>query len=133
MEWSKELIDICRDPFTLWILCSLRRDDRFYTFVTDPQALECHVKRVEAHLEALKEESNTIGPKDAFLCRMASSKWREAHQLKASTLQDMVQELARAISTDHILYRNIIQEPDDWKKPSYSVGTLSVHILLIDL
>ena len=105
MEWSKELIDICRDHFTLWILCSLRRDDRFYTFV----------KRIEAHLEALKEESNTIEPKDAFLCRMASSKWREAHQLKASTLPDMVQELARAISTDHILYRNIIQEPDDWK------------------
>ncbi|ENJ7998952.1 hypothetical protein AB2K85_000687 [Escherichia coli] len=115
MVWSEHFIDICRDPFTLWILCSLRRDVRFYTFVTDPQALELHVKRVEAHLEALKEESNTIGPKDAFLCRMASPEWREAHRLKASTLPDMVQELARVVSADHILYRNIIQEPDDWK------------------
>ena len=60
MVWSEQFIDICRDPFTLWILCGLRRDDRFYTFVTDPQALELHVKRVEAHLEALKEESNTL-------------------------------------------------------------------------
>lgn len=82
MVWSEQFIDICRDPFTLWILCSLRRDDRFYTFVTDPQALELHVKRVEAHLETLKGESNTIEPKDAFLCRMASPKWREAHRLK---------------------------------------------------
>lgn len=39
MEWPKELIKVCRDPFTLWILCSLRRDDRFYTFVTDPKHL----------------------------------------------------------------------------------------------
>lgn len=50
MVWSEQLIDTCRDPFTLWLLCSLRRDDRFYTFVKDPQALVNHVKREETRL-----------------------------------------------------------------------------------
>lgn len=114
MEWSKELIEVCRDPFTLWLLCSLRRDDRFYTFVKDPQALNNHVKREETRLETLKEESNTLEPTDAFYVRMMSSTWRNAHRLKAPTLADMVQELARAVSSDHLLYRNIIQQPDSW-------------------
>lgn len=114
MEWSKELIEVCRDPFTLWLLCSLRRDDRFYTFVKDPQALRNHVKREETRLETLKEESNTLEPADAFYVRMMSSTWRNAHRLKAPTLADMVQELARAVSSDHLLYRNIIQQPDSW-------------------
>lgn len=114
MEWSKELIEVCRDPFTLWLLCSLRRDDRFYTFVKDPQALSNHVKREETRLETLKEESNTLEPDDAFYVRMMSPTWRNAHRLKAPTLADMVQELARAVSSDHLLYRNIIQQPDSW-------------------
>lgn len=114
MEWSKELIEVCRDPFTLWLLCSLRRDDRFYTFVKDPQALSNHVKREETRLETLKEESNTLEPTDAFYVRMMSSTWRNAHRLKAPTLADMVQELARVVSSDHLLYRNIIQQPDSW-------------------
>lgn len=114
MEWSKELIEVCRDPFTLWLLCSLRRDDRFYTFVKDPQALSNHVKREETRLETLKEESNTLEPTDAFYVRMMSSTWRKTHRLKAPTLADMVQELARAVSSDHLLYRNIIQQPDSW-------------------
>lgn len=114
MEWSKELIEVCRDPFTLWLLCSLRRDDRFYTFIKDPQALSNHVKREEKRLEALKEESNTLEPADAFYVRMMSSTWRKTHRLKAPTLADMVQELARAVSSDHLLYRNIIQQPDSW-------------------
>lgn len=114
MEWSKELIEVCRDPFTLWLLCSLRRDDRFYTFVKDPQALSNHVKREETRLETLKEESNTLEPTDAFYVRMMSPTWRKTHQLKAPTLADMVQELARAVSSDHLLYRNIIQQPDSW-------------------
>lgn len=114
MEWSKELIEVCRDPFILWLLCSLRRDDRFYTFVKDPQALSNHVKREETRLETLKEESNTLEPTDAFYVRMMSSTWRNAHRLKAPTLADMVQELARAVSSDHLLYRNIIQQPDSW-------------------
>lgn len=114
MEWSKELIEVCRDPFTLWLLCSLRRDDRFYTFVKDPQALSNHVKREETRLETLKEESNTLEPADAFYVRMMSPTWRKTHWLKAATLADMVQELARAVSSDHLLYRNIIQQPDSW-------------------
>ena len=114
MEWSKELIEVCRDPFTLWLLCSLRRDDRFYTFVKDPQALSNHVKREETRLETLKEESNTLEPADAFYVRMMSPTWRNTHRLKAQTLADMVQELARAVSSDHLLYRNIIQQPDSW-------------------
>lgn len=114
MEWSKELIEVCRDPFTLWLLCGLRRDDRFYTFVKDPQALRNHVKREETRLETLKEESNTLEPADAFYVRMMSPTWRNAHRLKAPTLADMVQELARAVSSDHLLYRNIIQQPDSW-------------------
>ncbi|MHC1821652.1 hypothetical protein [Escherichia coli] len=114
MEWSKELIEVCRDPFTLWLLCSLRRDDRFYTFVKDPQALSNHVKREETRLETLKEESNTLEPADSFYVRMMSPTWRKAHRLKAPTLADMVQELARAVSSDHLLYRNIIQQPDSW-------------------
>ena len=114
MEWSKELIEVCRDPFTLWLLCSLRRDDRFYTFVKDPQALSNHVKREETRLETLKEESNTLEPADAFYVRMMSPTWRNAHRLKAPTLADMVQELARVVSSDHLLYRNIIQQPDTW-------------------
>lgn len=114
MEWSKELIEVCRDPFTLWLLCSLRRDDRFYTFVKDPQALSKHVKREETRLETLKEESNTLEPADAFYVRMMSPTWRKTHRLKAPTLADMVQELARAVSSDHLLYRNIIQQPDSW-------------------
>lgn len=114
MEWSKELIEVCRDPFTLWLLCSLRRDDRFYTFVKDPQALSNHVKREETRLETLKEESNTLEPADTFYVRMMSPTWRNAHRLKAPTLADMVQELARAVSSDHLLYRNIIQQPDSW-------------------
>lgn len=114
MEWSKELIEVCRDPFTLWLLCSLRRDDRFYTFVKDPQALSNHVKREETRLETLKEESNILEPADAFYVRMMSPTWRNAHRLKAPTLADMVQELARAVSSDHLLYRNIIQQPDSW-------------------
>lgn len=114
MEWSKELIEVCRDPFTLWLLCSLRRDDRFYTFVKDPQALSNHVKREETRLETLKEESNTLEPADAFYVRMMSPTWRNAHRLKGPTLADMVQELARAVSSDHLLYRNIIQQPDSW-------------------
>lgn len=114
MVWSEQLIDVCRDPFTLWLLCSLRRDDRFYTFVKDPQALSNHVKREETRLETLKEESNTLEPADAFYVRMMSSTWRNAHRLKTPTLADMVQELARAVSSDHLLYRNIIQQPDSW-------------------
>lgn len=114
MVWSEQLIDVCRDPFTLWLLCSLRRDDRFYTFVKDPQALVNHVKREESRLETLKEESNTLEPADAFYVRMMSPTWRNAHRLKAPTLADMVQELARAVSSDHLLYRNIIQQPDSW-------------------
>lgn len=114
MEWTKELIEVCRDPFTLWLLCSLRRDDRFYTFVKDPQALSNHVKREETRLETLKEESNTLEPTDAFYVRMMSPTWRKTHRLKAPTLADMVQELARAVSSDHLLYRNIIQQPDSW-------------------
>ncbi|EDF0871270.1 hypothetical protein BZ425_13975 [Salmonella enterica subsp. enterica serovar Enteritidis] len=114
MVWSEQLIDVCRDPFTLWLLCSLRRDDRFYTFIKDPQALSNHVKREETRLETLKEESNTLEPTDAFYVRMMSSTWRKTHRLKAPTLADMVQELARAVSSDHLLYRNIIQQPDSW-------------------
>lgn len=114
MVWSEQFIDICRDPFTLWILCSLRRDDRFYTFIKDPQALVNHVKREETRLETLKEESNTLEPADAFYVRMMSPTWRKAHRLKVPTLADMVQELARAVSSDHLLYRNIIQQPDSW-------------------
>ena len=114
MNLTKELIEVCRDPFTLWLLCSLRRDDRFYTFVKDPQALSNHVKREETRLETLKEESNTLEPADAFYVRMMSPAWRKTHRLKAPTLADMVQELARAVSSDHLLYRNIIQQPDSW-------------------
>ncbi|ECD7026763.1 hypothetical protein ABGO80_000592 [Salmonella enterica subsp. enterica serovar Braenderup] len=104
MKIAEGLVDACRDPFTLWVLCGLRRDDRFGEFVRNPDALLSFVVSEEKRLEEIKEESSTLTPDMVVYSRMTSHRWRTTHRLKGTSMKELIEGLSKALSSDNIIW-----------------------------
>ncbi|QVW55222.1 hypothetical protein pEaSNUABM29_00182 [Erwinia phage pEa_SNUABM_29] len=104
MKVPSELTEMCRDPFTLWTLCMLRRDEKFPTLVRDPEALKAYIVSEEERIQEQKEMSNKFDPQLVVLSRLCSKSWRSEHTLKGKTLPELVEALAAVLAKDNIIW-----------------------------